>query len=342
MSETNDTSTENVYRYSNQTPETIPMEGLLFLELSYGRQPELFRLEANIKDIGLIRPPLAAKTKSGFTIILSGSRRVQALKNLGFSTVPVIILPPKKGERPCYTHPYHKDAKLYPSQIEIALVENIFRGYNNAETIMAAAFLKNLPKTLAKERILTLLGLKAPQLLESAASSVSLPENILDAFASGQIGLTDLNLMGNFSKEEKLEIFRLFIRLRPSHQKRKQWLDYLDDIKSRDNRDMAVFLNDEFKIYDTFDKEQAARDKLFAIRFPKLASVIKHRQELIDSLMLPKGVSFSVDNTMEDQAAVLRLDFSSPEQLREQLNELMAKLLSSVRLNKIFSSEWEV
>jgi hypothetical protein len=331
---------EVMFRFKDIKPIMWPIDQLLFLNLSKGRDTARYRIDRAIKDLGLFRHPLAAMTEAKVPVILSGTRRVNSLIRLGYDKVPIILIPPMEGEETCYAHPDNPEARLYPFQIVVAIMDNLHRGYNPAETIAAGSLLHSLPPSLYKERLLTYLDLTAPKLLEEVADSSKLPENILSAFAAGHLDTSDINGMMSFTREEKIAIYELFIRLRPSRQKRKQWIESLDDIKARDHRDIAAFLRDEFSIFDSFDKEERARDKLFSLRFPKLAKVLENRKEFLKTLKLPKGVSLILDDTLEDQGVVLRIDFSSPENLRDQLIELQAKLENFERLSILFSNNW--
>ena len=326
---------------AHRAPVEWPANDLLFLDLSLGRSAADFRLELSIRDIGLIRPPLAAAPSGGKPIILSGQRRVNALKKLGSKTVPLIFLPPKPGEAPCWAHPECPEAVLRPAQIMIALSENTDRGFNNAELARGAALLKPAPDSPAKTRLLSLMGLSSPRLCDSAAGAALLPESFQEALALGQVDLSDVYEMRSFSLPEKMELLRLFLRLRPSRQKRKQWIEYLNDLKVRDSLDLSLFLREHFLDLASQAREEEGRSRLFSLRFPKLSGILKRREDLIKSLKLPPGVSFSCDPAMEDPSAVLKFDFSNPEHLRDKLTELLAIASSSARLRKIFENDWE-
>ena len=151
--------------------------------------------------------------------------------------------------------------------------------------------------------------------------------------------LGNARAMKGWAEGEKAALLQLFMRLKPSVQKRRQWAEWLGDIKARDGADLKAFLQERFGGFATQQREEEARGELFAARFPKLAATLRRQSELIKSLSLPDGITLTFDSSLEDPAAVFRLDFSSLEHLREQLTELLAIVSSSARLNKIFLSE---
>jgi hypothetical protein len=145
---------DQVLLYARSDPEFVPPDKLLFLNLSRGRSAQLYRLEVNIRDAGLIRLPLAARNPSGRPLVLAGERRIRALQNMGCEMVPIVILEHHENEAPCYSHPECPEAVLYPSQIEVALMDNVDRGFNQAELTVAARLLKLTPESPSKKRLL--------------------------------------------------------------------------------------------------------------------------------------------------------------------------------------------
>ena len=326
---------------SNAAPVERPMRDLLLLNLSRGRSAMMYRLELSIRDSGMIRLPLAADNPAGRPVILSGRRRIEALSNIGCETVPIIFLPPLPGEEPSWTHPECPEAVLYPSQIEIAMVENYNRGFNHGELPGAADLLRSTPDSPVKTRLMSHMGLSAPHMFETASLAAALPEAFLDGLAQGVMELQNLREMRDWTLGEKMALLDLFMRLKPGHQKRRVWIEYLNDLKARDSLDLAPFLEAHFAGLEHAGLEEEARARLFRLRFPKLGEILTKRDGLIKSLKLPEGVSFTLDPAMEDPSAALRIDFSNPEHLRDQLTELLAIVSSSARLKKLFSDDWE-
>jgi hypothetical protein len=183
------------------------------------------------------------------------------------------------------------------------------------------------------------LDLTSPRLYDAAAEAAGYPDIFVEALVQGQLDISNLAEMYGWSPAEKLELCRLFMRLRPSPEMRGQWVGQLSEIKDRDAVDLSKYLAEEFSMFLSLKEEGAARDKLFSLRFPKLSDALQKRAELLKAVKLPEGVSFSMDPTLEEPSAAIRIDFTSTVHLRDQLTKLLAILGSSQELNIIFRGE---
>jgi hypothetical protein len=104
--------------------------------------------------------------------------------------------------------------------------------------------------------------------------------------------------------------------------------------------DVKDFLRKNFSNLDSFS-EESFRDRLFSLRFPKIAAIRKNREEALKSISLPSGVSITLDSSLEDPKAVLKLEFSSPDGLNKHLSRLQALAASDPSFAKIFEEDWD-
>ncbi|MDR2199409.1 MAG: hypothetical protein LBR53_08160 [Deltaproteobacteria bacterium] len=321
-------------------PVFWPIENLLFLRLSYpdSRKDEL--LESSLGTLGLLRAIVAAPTPV-LPVVLSGARRVRALKKLGFRSAPLILLSPPPDESPCFRHPEEPEALLHPSGLELAALENLERGLNPAEVSLTAALLKHTRGRPLTERMLSLMSLGQERRFEAAARAALLPPPFLEALARGRLDLGNLMAMESFFAAEKEEVLKLFLRVGAGSQRRRQWLEYLGDLRLRDAADLEKLLTREFPPDEPPVSEGEVHWRLFRMRFPKLAETLQKRRARIRELRLPPKTALSLDDSLEDPEASLKIRFSSPRELGETLERVREGLAEDGTLLKLFETEWD-
>ncbi len=156
---------------------------------------ELDNLAASIREHGVIQPLIVSPGKNGIYTLIAGERRLQAARNAGLKTVPVVIR-------------HATDQQL----LELALIENVQRADLNA--IEEAEAYQHLEKEfkLSHEEIATRVGKNRStvtntiRLLEAAAA-------VKQALVNGQITEGHARSMLKLSAKAQEELLNKIIML---------------------------------------------------------------------------------------------------------------------------------
>ncbi|UQZ90225.1 hypothetical protein C4J81_13845 [Deltaproteobacteria bacterium Smac51] len=283
---------------------------------SFGRP--LDRLADSIKSLGLIRPLIVLADGAAFKLVC-GRLRLAVLAGLERGTVPARVLPPETSAA---------------QALEIALADNYERGWNQAELALLWKFLsENLPGEEAL-RLSSYLDLaKSPKIRAWALAAAGLPEKGLTALADGGLDLESAARLAVWEPESRGALLDIFEALAPSKQKKRQWLDWLEDIARREKVSPADVLKSKEIQAALADgggsgksaAEDAARHYLWRRRHPQLSELTAGRREQVKALGLPKNLKLEADPTFEDLKFSLSMTFASHDEL-EALGRKVAGL----------------
>jgi hypothetical protein len=285
-----------------------------------------------------MRPLWLALDGEGYPLVISGGRRLAALRALGKSEVP--CLAPANASR------FSDSAFL----VMAALTDNLGRGYNQAELALAWDLAKNEAPRESWKEIAKLLGFhpKSPKLsaLESAAR---LPAAALEALAKGDLDPENAPPLLEFADSERQLVLNLFARVRPSRQNRRLWLEWLSDLRDfgapsaapsgapKGPNDLTKILAaPELQSLAGPSAEKAVRDYLKELRFPLLADLSRRRRQALKDLNLPEGLKLELDPEFEDVTASLRLTFSDAQKLG-RLAEAARQLAQGDALGRLWN-----
>jgi hypothetical protein len=131
------------------------------------------------------------------------------------------------------------------------------------------------------------------------------------------------------------------LRIRPSFQERKIWIDLLCDLKVSKNIELDIFLQNDFcqGLYSHKDEEKG-RNMLYALRNPQLAAFKEERKTLVKELSLPKNTFLCLKENLEDTSGRLDISFKSPEDLSKTLKEML-KITSSHTFYALWNQPWK-
>lgn len=237
-------------------------------------------------------------------LLLAGARRREALLALDAVTAPALILPSNLSLQ---------------EALGLALTDNLDRGWNAAEQALAWRFLSvNLPAKDALS-LSAHLGLdKTPKLRDWCLKASDLPANVLAALADDRLDLESASRLAGWEPASRDAVFQLFEELAPSKQKKRQWLDWLEDIGRREGLlpmeilaapDLTSVLAQAHK-KGRPAVEKLAREVLWRRRYPLVAELTRRRQETVRSLNLPAEARLELDPAFEDLKFSLNLTFT--------------------------------
>lgn len=299
--------------------------------LSYGRRVD--GLAESIKTMGLLRPSLIW-TDGADQFLLAGQMRKEALLSLGRTTTPALILP--------LDFPKEK-------ALALALADNRERGWNQAETALTWRFLvDDLGAEPAAALAVHLDLAQSPKLRQWCFDAAELPDKGLAALAEGRLDLECGARLARWAPESALAVLDLFDDLNPSKQKKKQWLDWLEDVGRREKTTpVEILASDEIRAAlaeaDRIGRpaaEEAARKYLWSRRHPLLAELAAKRQACLRSLNLPRSARLELDPTFEDLKFSLELSFSTPADFAK-LAEAVAGLRNSPDFQQLLDDDHE-
>lgn len=298
-------------------------------------------LAGSINSLGLLRPPLVWEAGRGWAdendakpgagpaclYLLAGSRRLAAIKSLGWTSIPVLRLPP--GTPP-------------ERALSLGLADNLERGLDAAETALIWHFLWSRNREMANT-LAPLLGLdRSPRLRQWSLAAAGLPAKGLAALAAGRLDLETGARLAAWAADDLNQILNLFEALAPSKQKKREWLNWLEDLNRREKLSPGRILASpeiagalaDLERRGRSEVENDLRRRLWRRRHPQLAGLIDQREARLRSLALPPSVRLELDPSLEDLSFTLKLTFSTPADF-QRLADLTAALKTNPDFVKI-------
>jgi spore photoproduct lyase len=249
-----------------------------------------------------------ARDSAGLPVVISGGRRLAALRSLGIEKVPCLALENvSQAPDPAFL-------------IMAAITDNLGRGFNQAELTLAWDTARREAPEGALPKIAALLGLKPNgQRLAALEKAALLPRAALDALAQGALDPENAHVLAEWGEPQREMALELFARVGPSRQNRRQWLEWLNDLRdSRGDDGLARILSSPaLKSLSGPMAEREARDHIRSLRFPYLTALAQTRKRSLKALALPGNLRLELDPDFEDVSATLKMTFSEPHELRE-------------------------
>ena len=305
------------------TPELLSLASVEPFWPQTPERPGLDGLIDSIRRLGLLRPLLVWEGEGGFRL-LAGRRRLAALKSLGCFELPVLKLP----------------ADVPPeTALALGLADNLERGFNQAETALIWRFLNCRGADLAIS-LAPLLGLApSPRLREWCLAAAELPPQGLAALAEGRLDLETGARLAAWPAEDLGPVLDLFEALAPSKQKKREWLNWLEDIGRREKiapgRILAApEVSEALGAIEARGRpavENELRRLMWRRRHPQLAALTDEREARLRALALPAAARLELDPSLEDLEFTLRLTFAGPDDFRS-----LAELISALKTNSDF------
>ena len=315
-------------------PQTLPLADLQpFWPEAPGRPLE--PLAEALGQRGLGRPlwvwPAPESAPGGYWL-MAGARRRLALLQLGRTAAPALVLPP--------------DLPL-ATVVSLALADNQERGWNQAETALTWRRVTGLGEAVAAEAA-PILGLaQSPKLREWCLTAAELPRPGLESLAAGRLDLENAARLATWDQASQLAALELFETLLPSKQKKREWLNWLEDIGRRENISPARALADPAlqaarSSMEGREGRPAAennlRQLLWRRRHPLLARLTDQRTARVKALALPPSARLELDPTFEDLKFSLNLTFATRAEF-QKLADLMGRLAESPVFSAILNDD---
>jgi ParB family chromosome partitioning protein len=285
-------------------------------------------LIASIGLAGLIHFPIV-KPAGRVWIMVSGFRRLEACRRLGWTRIPAWVLNDGVDERTC---------------VRLAIADKQGqRPLNMVELARAVGLLERLADNTTLVERAAAAGLNAGmEYLKKADRIRALPWSIQEGLLGEAIALPIALELGRLARVDALALADVFKTLRCSLNRQREILTLMQEIAARHgvglsmlSADAAVtaILNQPDR--DHRQKTEALRRCLRQLRYPWLSSAENRFAKAVRSLGLGPGVELSAPPHFEAKTYTLTLRFENPSQLAERSMSLQ-QLLSHPDLPAVF------
>ena len=283
-----------------------------------------FSLEAlcaSIEKAGVINPILVTRNETGRFDIVSGYRRILALRALRETKVlckDVTAVFPSFFER-FLTNFYDNLSLRTFNDIEKALVLHKLQRYLSGKEIVA--------------EFMPLLSLPSHEdTLKFYLELITLEEELQLAIAKKEISVKAAKALMEFDLSSQKILFQWVNALRFNLNQQVKLFEYAQDIGRREGRTITQVLSEESFLLilndarlNTPQKAKKVLETLRVRRYPRLA----HAQQVIGrtlaAIPLPRGAAIHYDPSLEDPNYHLEVDFADGKELRNTLEGLLAR-----------------
>lgn len=284
-------------------------------------------LDASIKAIGLINSPFLKKKNSTF-IIVSGFRRISALKRLGTARIKARIV------------------EEIPHCILIAIADNsLQRPLNLIEQSRALSLLSSVFQDMnCFFKLASALGLPYnPKLVNKIKNVSLLPKFIQDSIISDTVSLSVALELGTFFLDDSQALVKLFSILGLGLNKQKELMILLKEISLREEISIHALLGEDpvKEILDSAElnrvqKDHKIRTYLRQRRYPSIAKTDQEFEILKTSLKLGKGIKIIPPKNFEGTEYTLSINFNTLTELND-CQRVFNQLLKNTSLKKFIA-----
>jgi ParB family transcriptional regulator, chromosome partitioning protein len=278
---------------------------------------ELTPLVRSIKRVGLVNVPILIEDGKGTKTVVSGYRRIQAVKSLEWDNIPCRVL---------------QESDFSPLEcLLLNLHENLAtRSLNNVEKGMVLSHLNSyLPLTEIMKDYMSLLDLPLHEETFDLFLRIEkeLDENIKIHLARGHISLQVVRMLLEMDPVSRLPVFGLISKLKFNINQQLQLINYIIDISHITKAPIIELLKDQplekICLNDNLNTPQKAKAVLRLLRtrrFPSLTEAEKTFNKTVSKLDLPKRVRIEPPLFFESPDYRLEILFKEGKELREKID----------------------
>jgi len=290
------------YKYDLAALDSIDTTNNFYRITTAQDKPPIYE---SIYRIGLTCPVIVQETDSR-RIIISGFRRIETCRQLGWQEIPCRILPPHTSSEQC---------------AELAITDNFCqRPLNIVEKARCLRLLgdANRGSNISAE-VVNLLGLSLNKAYVAKLKRVlKTTETIQDGIISGKIGLPIALLLSELSNDEADAMVSLFNRIPMGINKQREILLYIKEVSARDDIPLGTLLKEDAikSALDNDDldgnqKSRQVRSYLKKRRYPRLARVEEQFHERARALKLGGSIQISPPPNFEGSSCTMTIRFNS-------------------------------
>lgn len=285
--------------------------------MSFGFDPG--PLLESIKATGLINSPVVYPCENGNMDIVSGYRRIFALKELGCTTIPCVVLPASFSREKCMLLNFYENLAT--------------RSLNPMEKAMSCTRLSSLfPRREVLTRFMPAMGLPShEQTLDLYnAMDTELDTHTKHAVASGRMPVKAVEGLLKFVNEDRVALCDVFSKIKFNINQQLQLFDLISDIISRDLKPVSALIDEEAfrKVIDDEAMNAPQKARAFVehcrrIRQPLIYQAEKRFKSEMDSLKLPRDVEIADPEHFEPSHFKMEIRFKNGAHLKKVLQRLL-------------------
>jgi ParB family chromosome partitioning protein len=277
----------------------------------------LEQLKNSIERFGVLNAPYVIKGCENRYTVVSGYRRLLAVRELGWPEVVCHVLP----------------AKFPPLE---ALLLNLHDTivHRNMNKIEKAMVLERLSRFVKKDALIKefmpMLGIPAKkQNLDVFLRVPKLEEQIRTSIATERISLRVAGFMMTLDSGDRLKVNELFTGLKLSFNQQWEVIQWIVEIASREGRPPKEILEDDAltKIMSNSEMSNPIKSKMIVKllrkrRFPSVGKAENAFKKGVSRLSLPQGLKIVPPPFFEGKKYRLEIWFSQGEELKEKVERL--------------------
>ena len=245
-----------------------------------GPEGDIGSLKDSINEVGLINPPVLRRAGDKYQII-SGRRRLEAFKELGFSRVFS-----KNYEAHEISDEDCLKLILYDNQERIGEIER-------AELLLKFKDICGLDEIELTRRVLPYLGISPTRRnFEKYVRLGKLEQEIKDALYSQRITLEQALILSETDVANRVEMFRrVLLRIKLNTNETREVVKEIQEVASRDEKGVGEIIDEIELKCGGGELKNAFRRELKLMRYPVLTRAEEEFQDCLKGLDLPKEVS---------------------------------------------------
>jgi ParB family chromosome partitioning protein len=282
--------------------------------------PDLDRLAASLKKVGLINPPWLRPAGGRYRVV-TGARRIQAAARLGWPEITARLVPEGTPDFHC---------------LLVHLFDNAYsRGFNLREqAALAARLVHYCGRETAAARYLPYLGLPpSPAHLTRLLKTAGLEAPWQELAAQGRLALTAAALLADWDGEDRAAARPFFQQLHLSQSKQEEFLEQVALLARRQGLSpAAVLARDEFRRAltepDLTPPERTVRLRrhLYAQVYPRLSAARQAFESALGRLGWKRTprIRLNPPAAFEGPDYHLEIKFRDAPELRQLLAEIEA------------------
>ncbi len=274
-------------------------------------------LVRSLTTVGLITPLILKKGASGEYIIVTGFRRLDALKSLNINETRCHLLPPETDDLTCLQLSIADNAcqrKLNPGE-QVRAMDRLATYFDDADRLRETAASLSLPSSRAE--------------IDKLKAAAGLPPGIFDYLSRGQIPLSIAVALARVAEAPAIILADIFEALKMGVNKQREVLTLTEEIAVREGKTLLQVLTEEGlrQIIDDEQVDRGRRDGNLRVylrqrRFPAIMQKQEWFARQIKSLKLGNRMTLTPPDNFEGPDYVLRLTFKNMEELEAHYRRL--------------------
>ena len=290
-------------------------------------------LISSIKQQGIINPPILQQKENKKYLIVCGSKRIGALKQLQVKKFTVKILKLNNGNPTLdffLINLYDNIGSRELNQIEKAdIISKLINLYKQSRDVIAKTYLP-------------LLGLGTnPKVIDRYLPLNNLESQIKKAIANESISIDVAHFLATVSPEERLKIFDLFDYLKLGRNRQKEFIRLLQEIKIISNKSIIGILDEEniqniiqdHKLTSAV-KINRIKKALKNLRYPVCSKVEEEFKQIKKYLKLPPNLVLHAPPFFESKKYSMEITFKNQAEFTK-LAELLKLIAESEKLSNL-------